>query len=410
MTKLTIASWQGCALALAALALAQAPNSSVARKSGGAVAGQIRGRIVLKLDLGTGAVYALWSGGDLEAVDGDGIHKKKGAKELVVICACEGACPGDVELLETVARNEPVETQTTLRLPGGTAVRMTLRLAPVRETTRGKALGEFRYDRTSGKGSLLPAIEVATPNGVVSVPVSDIGGRAPAAPAQGTPATLHEAAKRGDVGALAAVLAKTPDIDARDADGNTPLMYAAGNGNIRAVELLLAKGANVKGRGKEGCTALHSAAWKGYQEVCALLIDKGADPEDTGCSGASPLWMAASAGRKETVELLLAKGAKLTVMDSGGYTPLHEAAGGGHTEVVHLLLAKGADPNIQAKDARGLTPLHYAVLNGEREVVAALIAAGASPQAKGKDGSTPLAIAEKLGRAEIIALLKQAVK
>lgn len=56
---------------------------------------------------------------------------------------------------------------------------------------------------------------------------------------------LHEAAAEGDVETLRSLLAKRPDINARDDFWYTPLMSAAENGETAAVKLLLEAGADV---------------------------------------------------------------------------------------------------------------------------------------------------------------------
>ena len=66
-------------------------------------------------------------------------------------------------------------------------------------------------------------------------------------------------------------------INARNADGNTPLIYAAANGEYSLVMLLLERGAQIDAQGKYDGTALMSAAQKGRTEVVRALIAQGAD-------------------------------------------------------------------------------------------------------------------------------------
>lgn len=49
------------------------------------------------------------------------------------------------------------------------------------------------------------------------------------------------------------------DVNIRDANGSTPLMYAAKRGNHRIVEILLAAGADSSAKNDEGVTALELA-------------------------------------------------------------------------------------------------------------------------------------------------------
>ena len=63
-------------------------------------------------------------------------------------------------------------------------------------------------------------------------------------PASTPPATLIEAASRGDVEALTAMIAVEHDLNATDDGGRTALMAAAGSGHIDAVFVLLNAGAD----------------------------------------------------------------------------------------------------------------------------------------------------------------------
>lgn len=79
---------------------------------------------------------------------------------------------------------------------------------------------------------------------------------------------LHEA---GNAKAEA-LLAKGPDVNAKDKDGVTPLHKAVQKGDKAEVEALLAKGADVNARGKNGRTPLHAAAGQGNKDVAELLL------------------------------------------------------------------------------------------------------------------------------------------
>lgn len=58
------------------------------------------------------------------------------------------------------------------------------------------------------------------------------------------PATLLEAAQRGDTGALAAMVDAGADLNGTDDGGRTPLMHAAAGGHLEAVFTLLNGGAD----------------------------------------------------------------------------------------------------------------------------------------------------------------------
>ncbi|KAK3937769.1 ankyrin repeat protein [Diplogelasinospora grovesii] len=163
------------------------------------------------------------------------------------------------------------------------------------------------------------------------------------------------------------LLAKGADIDAKDNDSRTPLLYAAQSGHEAVVQRLLAKGADVNVKGRDGWTPLLYAAQSGHEAVVQQLLAKGADVEAKDNNGWTPLWYAAISGHEAVVQRLLAKGADVEAKDNDGRTPLSYAATNGHEAIVQQLLAKGAD--IDAKDNNGRTPLSYAAARGREAVV-----------------------------------------
>lgn len=83
---------------------------------------------------------------------------------------------------------------------------------------------------------------------------------------------LIEAAMLGNGAEVKSVIdAGGADIDARDSDGWTALMYAAMQGNAEMVKLLLEKGAKTGIKNKNGTTALTIASRKGNAEIVKLL-------------------------------------------------------------------------------------------------------------------------------------------
>ena len=92
--------------------------------------------------------------------------------------------------------------------------------------------------------------------------------------------TLHQAAAAGDGMRVRDLLKEGEDVNARDAEGRTPLHLAAGTGRCDLMRYVLAQKANVKLTDNEGRTALHAAAENAaaWARVKDVLLKAGADP------------------------------------------------------------------------------------------------------------------------------------
>lgn len=88
---------------------------------------------------------------------------------------------------------------------------------------------------------------------------------------------LLRATERGDIEQMQALLAQRVEINARNAQGWTPLHVAATGGDIAVVELLLRHGAEVNVQSHVGATPLDNAiTYSQNRAVVALLEAHGA--------------------------------------------------------------------------------------------------------------------------------------
>ena len=91
---------------------------------------------------------------------------------------------------------------------------------------------------------------------------------------------------------LIAIVAAVLLVGCGNPDG--ALIQATKDGNIEAVKQHLAAGADVNARDANGLTPLHGAAFLGEKEIVELLIAKGADVNAKANGGLTP----ASFGRR----------------------------------------------------------------------------------------------------------------
>ena len=165
---------------------------------------------------------------------------------------------------------------------------------------------------------------------------------------------------RDDDAAMAALLRRGFDPNTRDPKGQVGLAIALQNGSSKAFAALLASSqVNVEARNAQDESPLMMAALKGNLEAVKALLARDADVNKTGWT---PLHYAASAGSRQHVAiiaLLLENHAYIDATSPNGTTPLMMAAQYGSNEAVQLLLDEGADPTL--KNQLGLTAADFAL-------------------------------------------------
>ena len=183
---------------------------------------------------------------------------------------------------------------------------------------------------------------------------------------------VHLAADEGHPNTVALLVQKyNANVNAKDADGRTPLHLACGvltlkpkfatvatllglgadnakddklilemacQGNASIVSLLITYGANLEAMDSSKRTPLHHACIWNRVETARVLLKAGANANNTNyCLNETPLYEAAKRGFVELVKLLLEYGAKPDIPDYAGKTARDNALKGGHTEIVELL-------------------------------------------------------------------------
>lgn len=166
----------------------------------------------------------------------------------------------------------------------------------------------------------------------------------------------------------------------------TPLMYAAHGGNRKIVRMLLEAGAKVDARNDYGKTALIEAAFEGHDDVIVELLAAGADIDVVASNppGATALSEAIRQGRESTAKLLISEGANLRIAETGVESVLVTAGHRGWTELALLAISAGADVNLSPR--YGDTPLMAALRFSHADIVKALLLSGADLQIKNGQG------------------------
>ncbi|KDO33649.1 hypothetical protein SPRG_19265 [Saprolegnia parasitica CBS 223.65] len=226
--------------------------------------------------------------------------------------------------------------------------------------------------------------------------------------------------------------------EARDSNGETPLLLATSLNHVDCIEVLLRRAANVHvvssatqetpimaavaanfleaahlllGMGRcsphatdlsDGATLLHDAAARGFVDMAQLLLAHGASIDAVDVDGSTPIMYAIYNDQLPMLRFLLEAGASPDVINLAGLGAIHMAID--KPALASLLAAFNADVN--AWTLQGETPLHLSCRSDSLlESSRILLSFGAVVDAKNRRGNLPAHIAAKHGAAETMRLL-----
>ena len=164
----------------------------------------------------------------------------------------------------------------------------------------------------------------------------------------------------------------------------TPVADAAERGDVAAVRALLKQAADASAARADGMTALHFAAHRNDGELASVLLTAGANVRaTTRLGGYTPLHLASEAGATAVIKALVGAGADVNARTSTGATPLMLAAASGSADAVSMLVELTADPNA-IESANGQTALMFASALDRADAVRALVQHGADTKIASK--------------------------
>jgi ankyrin repeat protein len=202
---------------------------------------------------------------------------------------------------------------------------------------------------------------------------------------------LFEAIAAGDTRRVEDAAGQGADVNqARNSQGESPLMAAAARGDLEVVKTLVQQGADINLEVPTGLTSTNALARSiASMKVMMYLIEQGAN---TGAYGkVEPLLMEISRTSSSTLaRYLLIKGASVNETNAVGWTPLMNAVtsgptGRGNPEMVRLLVEWGA--NVNHRDSDGLTVL---MRTTDPHIAVFLLDRGAELGATDRKGNTVL--------------------
>jgi serine/threonine-protein phosphatase 6 regulatory ankyrin repeat subunit B len=174
-----------------------------------------------------------------------------------------------------------------------------------------------------------------------------------------------------------------PDLERRNAQGETSLWVASRYGHLDIAKALIENDVDIDSTDQYGYTALHASIIYKKRDITRLLLgnnasctkrigDLNGDEHDTlridRYDGLDALHLAAYDGSEEIMRLLLEKKVDINARNSTqGETALHIAAGQNHAEQVRLLIEYGAC--IDLESGQGGTAIGQAAILGHVDIV-----------------------------------------
>lgn len=138
---------------------------------------------------------------------------------------------------------------------------------------------------------------------------------------------------------------------------NTALGIVAATGNNELVAFLQSRGADINAGNANYDTPTHIACACGRGETVELLLRMGATFDVPNKAHETPLMLAAKSGLTSVVQTLIGKRANVKAVTRDGESVLHFAAQGGNPKVVQVLISSGAD--VTARCKTGKMPIDY---------------------------------------------------
>ena len=216
---------------------------------------------------------------------------------------------------------------------------------------------------------------------------------------------LHIAVASRSLALIGLAILNGADLNAKDANENTPMHYAASLGQLELCSFLLEHGCSLEIRNKKKMTPLHASILSNDEEILEYFIEHintSKDPkmnkkilESLAGIGMNSLHIAIENDSERIVDYIIKQGINLDLTDSFKRNALQIAMEFGkilnfflhhypyemnfskclmildREEMVDVLLQKNID--INNRDVYGQTPLFYAVKNGNLELAEVVV-------------------------------------
>lgn len=177
---------------------------------------------------------------------------------------------------------------------------------------------------------------------------------------------------------------KEIDIERRDVVSNKKLFRAIDNANEKQVAKLIRAGIDINAKNEEGLTPLmyaldrHSSPTTSHFDEFKLLFEAGADRSITNDKGENAFILAVKSGKKDVVEVFLDNGEDVNFQTADGNTALIYAKGLYRgLEVVKMLLEAGANVHIKNNEGRNVLEMGGGLRADDKKMDELVLKAGA---------------------------------
>ena len=226
---------------------------------------------------------------------------------------------------------------------------------------------------------------------------------------------LRAALRSGNPTALRLLIDLGGAVEARDEQGDTPLLYLCctlknhvsmapawelerrHQQYFECLDLLLQKGANPNAADERGFTPLHLLAQDGETAGMQRLLEAGADVQATDRYGRTVLHVCKA---PDAASVCIDAGLTVAVRDHCGYTPLDYATMYGNSELTEYLSQR--DPSVQLSPSAALVG---ACLRGDVAEVRRMLAEGLPITTADSNGHSLLHIAARMCHTEMVEAL-----
>lgn len=218
---------------------------------------------------------------------------------------------------------------------------------------------------------------------------------------------LHNATIARDSTRIEYLLKRGAKVNARDTEGQTPLMVAVKSGDISIVNGLLAYKADPNLQDNDGWTAAMHAVRSNDPKIMRLLgkHEFKTNFELVNHDGMTALGLATYENKANAAVAMLDSGAKPdTAMGVARYTALMIAAKQDNQVMVQTLLQYKANPDV--RNAGGVTALMIAAVRNQDMLISLLLKSGANAGLKDDEGKTALLLAKENDADKAVRMLQ----